>query len=47
MVDIHNHGDKLTEMMDEDRLKYWTKNKEFKQLKEEASNLQDDIDVLD
>jgi len=30
---IHESGDKLTEIMDADRLKWWTKNKELKELR--------------
>lgn len=31
---IHESGDKLTEIMDADRLKWWTKNKELKELRQ-------------
>ena len=39
MEDILGHGDKLTEMMDDDRLKNWNIKKDLKRLEEETSYL--------
>lgn len=45
--EINSHGDKLTEIMDSDRLKHWNRNKELKWLKEESKNLTEEIVGLD
>ena len=42
-----NCGDKLTEMMDEDRMKYFVKNKKLKDLKGKIEGLQETIKDLD
>ena len=45
--EMMNCGDKLTEMMDEDRMKYFVKNKKLKELKAKTDGLQETIKDLD
>ena len=47
MTEIMGHGDRLTEMMNQDRLLHWNVNKELKQLKEEVKGLNEKELCLD